>query len=297
VLQASGYNSIAVGLTNGNSSSGPTVADGAGRSKPDLVAPLGVTSFATPVVSAGAALLVQTAAAKIDPEEALAAGRTETIKAALLSGATTTQFNGLPQPWQRTDNGGFIEPLDRRFGAGQINIDNSHRILSAPRQDGTDLIRDDPTGWDFGPLTTADSTRTYFFDAPANVGTATLTATVTWLRRIPQSGGDFSTATATLADIELRIYETDGNLNLGQEVDASLSPVDNLQHTRTDLILTNHYALEVTLAGLPVGQSSEDFAIAWQVAVTPVPEPSMILMIAVAVVAAIRVPSKCATFR
>ena len=172
VLQASGYNSIAVGLTNGNSSIGPTVADGAGRSKPDLVAPLGVTSFATPVVSAGAALLVQTAAAKIDPAEALAAGRTETIKAALLSGATTSQFNGLAQPWHRMDNGGFVEPLDRRFGAGQINIDNSHQILSAPRQDGTDLTRDDPTGWDFGPLTTAEPTRRYFFDAPADVSTA-----------------------------------------------------------------------------------------------------------------------------
>jgi hypothetical protein len=167
--------------------------------------------------------------------------------------------------------------------------DGQRWLRRAARQDGTDLIRDEPTGWDFGPLTTAEPTRRYFFDAPADVGTATLTATVTWLRRIPQSGGDFSTATATLADIELRIYETDGNLNLGQEVDASLSPVDNLQHTRTDLILTNHYALEVTLAGLPVGQSSEDFAIAWQVAVTPVPEPGMTLLIVVAVVAAIRV--------
>jgi hypothetical protein len=160
-----------------------------------------------------------------------------------------------------------------------LNIDNSHQIISATRQDGTDLTRDDPTGWDFGTLSNTGSTRRYYFDAPSDVNSATLTATVTWLRRIPQNGSEFTTATATLADIELRVYETDRNLNLGQLVDASLSPVDNLQHTRTNLIPTSNYALEVSLAGLPAGQQSEDFAIAWQVTVTPVPEPSGILLI------------------
>jgi hypothetical protein len=279
VIQASGYNSIAVGLSNGISSAGPTIADGVGRSKPDLVVPLDFTSNATPVVAASASLLIQTAATKPDPGEAAAAGRVETIKAALLSGATTSPFAGLAQPWHRIDNGVFVEPLDRRFGAGQLNIDNSHQIISTARQNGTDLARDDPTGWDFGTLSSTGSTRTYFFNAPSDVNSATLTATVTWLRRIPQTGPEFTTATATLADIELRIYETEGNLSLGQLVDASLSPVDNLQHTRTNLIPTSHYALEVSLAGLPAGQASEDFAIAWQVTVTPIPEPSGILLV------------------
>lgn len=292
VLQASGYNSIAVGLNSGNSSSGPTVADGAGRSKPDLVVPLDLTSFATPVVSASAALLVQTAAAKADPAEAAASGRVETIKAALLSGATTSPFAGLAQPWHRTDNGSFVEPLDRRFGAGQLNIDNSHQILSAPRQDGTDLSRDAPTGWDFGTLSATAPTRRYYFDAPSGAGNATLTATITWLRRIPQTGGSFTTTTTTLADIDLRIYETDGDLNLGQLVDWSLSPVDNLQHTRTDLLSMGHYALEVSLAELPSGQSSEDFAVAWQVTVTPVPEPSGILLVVVAMAMVFRLRAR-----
>jgi len=292
VIQASSYNSIAVGLSNGNSSSGPTIADGVGRSKPDLVAPLDVTSTATPVVAASASLLVQTAAAKPDPVEAAAAGRVETITAALLSGATTTQFTGLAQPWHRTDNGGFIEPLDRRFGAGQLNIDNSHQIISAPRQNGTNLTHDDPTGWDFGTLSLSGPTRRYFFDSPSADTTPTLTATVTWLRRVPQSGNEFTTSTVTLANLELRIYETDENLNLGQQIDASLSPIDNLQHTRTNLSPSSHYALEVGLMGLPVGQSSEDFAIAWQVTVTPVPEPIGILL----VVGALGAARQVATF-
>jgi MYXO-CTERM domain-containing protein len=286
-VQSGGYNSIAVGLTSGNSSVGPTTFDVAGRSKPDIVAPLGATSFATPVVGAAAALLVQTADSKPNPSEAAAAGRVETIKAALLSGATVAPFAGLAQPWQRTDNGSFVEPLDRRFGAGQLNINNSHLILSAARQNGTDLVADARTGWDFATLTAVGQTRRYYFDAPSDATAATLSATVTWLRRIPQSGPDFTTATATLADFELRVFATDQNLNLGALLDSSLSPVDNVQHTRTDLMPAGHYALEVRLASFPTGQSSEDFAVAWQVSFTPVPDPGGALLVAVVGAAAV----------
>src|SRR5205814_713302 len=103
----------------------------------------------------------------------------------------------------------------------------------------------------------------------------------TWLRRVPQSGPDFTTATVTLADFELRVFATDSNLNLGAVLDSSLSPVDNVQHTRTDLIPASHYALEVRLAGLPGGQPGEDFAVAWQVTFTPVPEPGGVLLVVV----------------
>ncbi len=282
-LQASGYNSIAVGLTVSNSSSiGPTVFDGAGRSKPDIVVPFSATSFGTPAVSAAAVLLVQTAEGKTNPAEAATAGRVETIKATILSGATTATFSQISEPWHRTNNGTFVEPLDRRFGAGQLNINNSHLIISATQQNGTDSTRDSPTGWDFGTLTAAGQTRRYFFDVPDNAAAPTLTATATWLRRIPQSGGDFTTETATLANFQLRIFETDQNLNLGTLVDSSLSPIDNVQHTRTDLISTRHYAVEVMLVSLPAGQSSEDFAVAWQVTFTPVPEPGEVLLIATA---------------
>jgi hypothetical protein len=291
-VQSSGYNSIAVGLTNGNSSAGPTLADGPGRSKPDIVAPLSVTSNATPVIGASASLLVQTAMAKSDPGEAAAAGRAETIKAALLSGATVSPFAGLAQPWQRFNNGAFVEPLDRRFGAGQVNIDNSHQIIESARQNGADLALDSPTGWDFGALSSVGSTRRYFFDTPSDITTANLTATVAWLRRIPQDGDEFTTGTSTLADIELRIYETDGNFNLGQLLDSSTSPVDNLQHTRTELVPTSHYAIEVSLAGLPAGQSSENFGIAWQVIVTPIPEPHGILLILAALGTSIRIAGR-----
>ena len=67
-LMASGYNSIAVGLNNGLSSTGPVPTngvDGPGRSKPDVVAPdpfsTNAVSYATPSVSSEAAMLEQVA--------------------------------------------------------------------------------------------------------------------------------------------------------------------------------------------------------------------------------------------
>ena len=61
MFMGSGYHSISVGLSSGAHSKTPTVYAGAGRMKPELVAPSpeNATSFATPQVSGAAALLLQ----------------------------------------------------------------------------------------------------------------------------------------------------------------------------------------------------------------------------------------------
>src|SRR5690606_26494394 len=56
-LLCSAYNVIAVGSTN--SSGGYTSVDGEGRCKPDITAPTRMTSFATPMVGAIAARLLE----------------------------------------------------------------------------------------------------------------------------------------------------------------------------------------------------------------------------------------------
>ncbi len=271
------YNSIAVGLTNGNSSVGPSTGDVVGRSKPDIVGPETATSWSTPLVAGAAALLLQTADQSGNPN----AGRIETIKSALLSGATKDEFAGLATPWNRINNGSFVESLDRRFGAGELNINNSHLILSQTEKIGTDQVLDGSTGWDFETVVGAGSTRLYFFDL-GHVANIRFTATANWLRRITPTGGGanvFATSDATLSNVELRLFLANPDFSLGALLDSSLSPIDNVQHIfNTNLLGNQRYALEVTLAGLPGGQPSEDIGVAWITSFTAIPEPSSIIL-------------------
>lgn len=263
------YNGIAVGLTSGNSSVGPSTGDVAGRSKPDIVAPMGATSFSTPLVAGAGALLVQTADQLGNPN----AGRIETLKSVLLTGATKSEFDSLAQPWTRTNNGSYVEPLDRRFGAGELNINNSHLILTAGQKNGTDLGLDGPLGWDLSTYTANGQTRRYYVNIP-NGTNIQLTASATWLRRITPTGTGanlFATSDATLSFVTLQLFDTNPDLSLGALIDSSLSPIDNVQYLFDTGLMSNHtYALEVTLANLPAGQSNEDIAISW---ITAVPEP------------------------
>jgi hypothetical protein len=268
------YNGIAVGLSNGNSSVGPSTGDVPGRSKPDIVAPSSFTSFSTPLVAGAATLLVQTA----DQLGNASAGRIETIKSALLTGATKSEFASLAQPWTRTNNGSYVEPLDRRFGAGELNINNSHLILTAGQKNGTDLGLDGTIGWDLSTYVGNGATRRYYVNIPAGTDIQ-LTASATWLRRITPTGtGDnlFATSDATLSLVQLRLFDTNPDLSLGSLIDSSLSPIDNVQYLYDTGLMSNHiYALEVTLAGLPSGQSDEDIAISWITSISAVPEPQV----------------------
>ncbi len=125
------YNSISVGLTNGAHSNGTTTLGTSGRIKPDIVAPAGVTSLATPMVGATAAVLHQKAvnmgAAGAD------ARQPEAMKAIIMAGATKTQFAN----WDQVVNANVItRPLDETFGAGQLNVYNSYKILEGGEFDG-----------------------------------------------------------------------------------------------------------------------------------------------------------------
>ena len=73
-LLASAYNTISVGQWDGHSSGGYTTVEGAGRCKPEIVAPGGLTSFATPVVAAVVARLDGGGAAVRRPRRRPAAG-------------------------------------------------------------------------------------------------------------------------------------------------------------------------------------------------------------------------------
>ena len=234
-LLGSCYNGISVGLTNGGHSYGTTTADGTGRTKPEIVAPQGATSFATPIVASAAAMLSQGAPAN--------ATKPVTMKAILMAGATKSQFPA----WSRTAS----RPLDAIYGAGQVNVYNSQRILAAGQQAANASVAVSRKGWDF--RATAIGSRLYFFDIPAG-GASSLSAVLTWNRVI---SGAFPSPTSSLANLTLKLYAATG-FTLGTLVDSSASIVDNVEHIWQPSLTPGRYAMEVTANTVGI-----EYGIAW----------------------------------
>ncbi|MEM1107769.1 MAG: S8 family serine peptidase [Planctomycetota bacterium] len=257
-LLGSSYNAIAVGTTGGNSSGGVTSVDLPGRSKPDLVAPRGQTSYTTPVVAAVAALLLEQADRLVEAGHDTA-NRAEVIKAALLSGATKPK-KWVPLPGQ---------PLDPHLGAGVVNVDRSLRVLAVgPAPPGEQIKR--LAGWSF-PTIARGGSADYSLKLPVDTGRASFT--ITWHRRI-----DGRTAVATrkdtgekvglwldaprVADVDLRLISIaeDGSETVLAD---SVSRVDNVEHLYLPKLAKGEYRLEL------VREAEHDqFAEDWEVAFT-----------------------------
>lgn len=276
-LLANSYNAIAVGLTSGNSTQGPTTIDLPGRSKPDLVAPKGVTSYATPLVAGSAALLLETAG-KPHLSSNPRASRWQTIKAVLMAGATKSEFDltgstgTTLDDWSRTTT----QPLDRRYGAGELNIDNSERILSAGEQEASAVADVGLVGWDFDTIEIGE-TQSYFFDIAAGF-TADLSILTTWAREIDFTAGvsgNPATLTPSLANVDLQLFEATG-FTPGTMVDESVSTLDNVEHIFQQDLAAGRYVFQ-----LQSDMAWDDVAIAWDIQLTAVPEPSTLLLASV----------------
>jgi hypothetical protein len=251
---APSYNSIAVGVTSGNHSYGtiPAGVDGAGRSKPDIVAPAGTTSEATAIVSSAAAVLVSAVGTLPTAQQANAV-HSETVKATLLAGATRDVFTD----WSRTTT----SPLDAKYGVGQLNIRNSYNIQQAGEFDGTIAgVEASATGWDFGTTNGTADPLLYFFDLSSD---ANFSAALTW--NSFTNGGP-----STLADMNLELFSASGMSLGGTALQQSLSTIDNVEFL-TLYLASGRYGLKVTS-----DTGMQDFALAWQ-ALT-VPEPSTWLL-------------------
>ncbi|MGO9111231.1 MAG: hypothetical protein ACLP9L_18555 [Thermoguttaceae bacterium] len=261
-IPTSSYNAIAVGLSNGQSSTGPVPpgdVDGPERSKPDIVAPSSYTSFAAPQVSAAAAMLVQVT--QSNPAYSLANNNPAVIKAILMAG---TDKNPLPS-WSRTST----QPLDPQYGAGQLNFDWAYQILTAGPQTASSSSLARPTGWSYDSLNPNGDTKTYYFQVPSGQP-FDLSALLTWERNVactPGSGTASATFTPSLATIDLSLYQANSNFTLGTLVDDSISTVDNVQYVFDRGLKSGEYALRVTRIDAISGPWK--YALAWQLQTVP----------------------------
>lgn len=298
-LLGSAYNVIAVGRTDGGQDFGSDAVDSvyvAGRTRPDLVAPQSVTSNATPIVSAAAALLVETGhngGASLSKGSTLINGvgtvynaeRADTVKAALMAGADRVTANSLVTPnitgyrsiGHQTSNG-----LDDRFGAGQLNILHSYQIIAAGEQSSLEdgggnagAIGFNGFSYDaaFGGSLGSNSTATYQFKADSNLN---LSASLVWNLAV----ADDASLTATLHHLNLELYDV-----TAQSTSAfSSSTIDNTENLWVNLITGHNYELLVKTG--EATNFSTEYSLAWQmnpINSAPVPVPGAFYLFASAI--------------
>lgn len=254
-LFAHSYNTITVGRTDGEHWHGLTTLYGAGRVKPEIVAPQGATSYATPMVAAAATLLRQQGNASMNPN----AIRNEVTKAVLLAGATKDEF----PTWSNSET----QPLDLTFGAGELNIYNSYHIMAGGEFNGSSIEASTPDvtsrGWDYASITASENLY-YNFDVTSPSADASII--LTWNADISETAGMVDFDPNDLADLNLMLYDSSSSF-LGSLSGQSISTVDNTEHLFLQGLGTGEYTIAVS--GL---SGATNYALAWQF--TAVPEPT-----------------------
>lgn len=243
-LLAHCYNVISVGLSNGKHSTGGTLFDGVGRTKPDIVAPCSSASVATPVISAAAAILMQVMAEKPALTNAY---NPECVKAILMAGATKDEF----PTWDRTSS----RPIDDRYGAGEVNVYNSYHILTAGEQSASTSNIVDNSGWNYSSIE-AGTNHLYFIEIPTNYVMTRFSAMLVWNRIVTDGPGAGFDPLSSLPELSLYFYEASG-FSLGDMIDVSTSSVDNVEHIYQKHLPAGRYALEITT------DITADYALAW----------------------------------
>jgi len=253
-LLAQAFNGIAVGRSDGNHAHGTTTApaDGPGRMKPELVAPGAATSFATPLVAGAATLLIETAVTRPGLQQNPRAVRPSLLKAILMAGAEKRAgwSNGAPATGPL--RGSTPTPLDPIYGADEIDVNQSHWILTSLEQPGATSPAVSPSGqrgWNVIPIG-EDESRFWRFEV--SVTKPTVDAVVTWNRDV---NDDFGSWFQPEIDLRLwRLDEADALVSLvgggGLAYFAagnveSLSSVDNVELVHLEGLAPGDYALEV----------------------------------------------------
>lgn len=254
-MWAHAFNTLTVGSDGGGHSTMdvPSGIDGPGRMKPWIVAPGEFTSFTTPVVGAVGALLYETV--ETDPVLAadFASNRIQVMQATLLAGAT--QMEG----WTNNPDvsgdfrGSTSRPIDDVFGAGLVNVDRSHRILTGYKQIGATTLAEAPvissSGWDW-PRILAGQERWWRFTVTNPL--EEFIAVLTW-QRVP-------TTTFTgysLMDIDLELMQIVdeqaeslvGDVGVGVFDSGnvrSVSAVDNVEMLVVSGLQPGEYAIRAT---------------------------------------------------
>jgi len=275
------FNGLTVGRSDGvhmNDATLPAI-DGPGRMNPEIVAPGSLTSWTTPVVSAGAALMVETARTTPALAGNPAAEQGIVVKAVLLAGANHRDGWTNGPVTSGPDRGVATMPLDDVFGAGLLDVNTSHLILTGSEHDGSatppsSSNTSPQAGWDLISVGLGES-RYWRLNACQLTGDASFLAT--WNR---DAQPPFGNADWAVADFDLVLWRVDEQEQLSTLVgDAGLpffgggnvvsaSSVDNIEHLFVQDLAAGEYVLELRRLDAEIDHRQWSAAVAWHMSPT-----------------------------
>jgi len=245
---------------------------------------MGGTSFAAPIVSGGATLLVDVARDRFASNIENAKDG-QVIKAVLLNAAAK------PGDWNNGQSlvSGVMtttQALDYTYGAGKLDLNQAFdqyttgtTDIPGPMPNGASVKE---IGWDFGEIV-QDGVNEYFFEESLLAGTE-FTATLNWFvdrtwEQTLDGGGVISTDNSfTNLSLELWLLDEDGVID--ELVALSDAEYINTEHFSFTLEESGEYALAVRWMGERYDFVDNDFqtyGLAWSA--TAVPEPTGVILI------------------
>ena len=251
------------------------------------------TSFASPIVAGGAALVVDAGYQNFGTTAAID-GRT--VKAVLLNSATKTP-GWTNHPYLdgsgvlRTDQG-----LDWNVGAGALNLNKAYDQYLGGTTDVPGLGGGNvqPVGWDYGHVA-KNAPNDYVITSPLQAK-QTMTVTLDWF--IPRYFNASATADPTTdnfapADLHdtyfdqltVQVWKTSGG-HLLSMVAESTSPYNNTDQIYFQLPSDGTYAIRVGWVGstydlFGTSPMADDYGLAWYI--DPLPEPGTLLLLGLGV--------------
>jgi len=236
------------------------------------------TSFASPVVAGGVALLKDVAHSGLyfDSITEVAARDTRVIKSVLMASATPTTGwdNG-----QHVVNGVVTtsQALDYAVGAGRLNLDQAALVYVGGTEDvpGTGGGIVNSVGWDIGTVNRGGA-NDYYFNLAFDSGKE-LDVSLNWFVDTNFDDATETAASMSFANLDLQIWSID-NGTFASLVAESDTLYNNTEFLRFILPQSGSYGLRVLFNGVAYEQTtitSETYGLAWKLGdpFTAVPEP------------------------
>ena len=251
------------------------------------------SSFSSPTVAGGAALLYDAAyvnfAANPDARDA------RVMKAVLMNSADKTAGWNNGQIAHPNGNGGVqtFQGLDNRVGAGRMNLETAYDQYLSGTTDvagtlGGNMGSVDVIGWDYG-IVSEGLDNDYFFSQQL-LGGSTFTATLSWFRdRFIDAAVTF-VDDRSFDDLDLEFWSVSGG-SFNQLISTSESTFNATEHFSFVVPSSGEYGLRVSwfqeIFDTVGDVNSEEYGLAWSgVGFTPgpsvnavIPEPATISLL------------------